>query len=491
MKGGKLMKKVLLIVMILFITSITAFFGFSNDRNNQPQTFYQVYLDGELIGNIESQKSLEKYINNTQNYIKEKYNINEVYAPNGLEIKKIVSFKENIMNVEDIYKIIQERKPFTVKGYEITIFSENSEQKIYVIDEGVYRTALEDSIKTFVGTDAYNAYITNTQKKIEDVGTYINNVYIENQMTIKETYIPSDETIYINSEDLTKYLLFGTTEQQKIYNVKLGDTLEQVAFDHEINVEELLISNPQFKNANALLYPGLQITIGILDPQIKITVEQEVVEDIVDNYRTIEEIDETLNIGVTKVTRQGENGLIRVSQYVKITNGTTVYVNPKSKVQLKPTVDKIVVRGGRVIQGVATGSWAWPTESGWRITSNYGYRINPITGLRELHGALDIAGTGYGSKIYAANSGVVEVRRYDKTAGNYIVINHNNGYWTQYNHMSRFDENATVGAYVEKGQVIGYVGMTGQATGPHLHFAVWYGGTVYRGSRVNPWNLYK
>lgn len=484
------MKKVLLGIFVLLLASITAFLGFSNERNNQPQTYYQVYLDGELLGNIKSKDSLEKYISNTQKYIKEKYDIDEVYAPNGLEIKKIVSFQENLMDVEEIYDVIQNKKPFTVKGYQITIFSEESSQKLYVLDERVYRTALENSIKTFVGTDPYTAYINKTQSQIVDVGTYINNIYIENQMTIKESYIPSDELIYTSSEELTKYLLFGTTEQQKIYNVKLGDTLEQVAFDNQINVEELLISNPQFKNSNALLYPGLEITIGILNPQIKITVEQEVVEDIVDKYQTVEQIDENLTVGYTKVTQEGQDGLIRVKQDVKITNGTTVYVNPRSKEQLKPTIDKIVVKGGNVIQGIGSGTWAWPTESGWSISSNYGYRINPITGARELHGALDIAGTGYGSNIYAANSGVVEVKSYTSTAGNYVVINHNNGYWTQYNHMSRFAD-ISVGQSVEKGQVIGYIGMTGQATGPHLHFAVWYGGGVYRGTRVNPWNLYR
>lgn len=486
------MKKVVFGIFVLLIVSVTVFLGFSSDRNNQPQTYYQVYLDGELIGNIKSKESLEKYINNTQKYIKEKYDINEVYAPNGLEIKKIVSFQENIMSVEDVYDLIQERKPFTIKGYQITIFSEEDSQRIYVLDERIYRTALENSIKTFVGTDYYNAYINKTQSPLVDVGTYINNVYIENQMTIKETYISADELIYTSSEDLTKYLLFGTTEQQKIYNVNLGDTLEQVAFDNQINVEELLISNPQFKNSNALLYPGLQITIGILDPQIKITVEQEVIEDIVDKYETVEQVDENLTVGYTKVTQQGEDGLIRVKQDVKITNGTTVYVNPRSKEVLKPTVDKIVVKGGKVVHGIGSGTWTWPTESGWRISSSYGYRINPVTGSRELHGALDIAGTGYGSKIYAANSGVVELRTYHKTAGNYVVINHNNGYWTQYNHMSRFAD-ITVGQTVEKGQVIGYVGMTGQATGPHLHYAVWYGGSPFSSSsrRVNPWTLYR
>lgn len=485
------MKKVIMIIVILLLASVTAFLGFSTERNDQPKTYYQVYLDGELLGNIKSKTELEKYISNTQKFIKQKYNIDEVYAPKGLEIKKIVSFSEQLMSVENIYNLIQDKKPFTIKGYQITIFTEDNSQKVYVLDERIYRTALENAIKTFVGTDKYNAYINKTQAPLIDVGTYINSIYVENQMTIKETYIAADEQIYTSSEDLTKYLLFGTIEQQKKYNVKLGDTLEQVAFDNQINVEELLISNPQFKNASALLYPGLEITIGILDPQIKVTVEQQIVEDVVDKYETVEQIDENLNYGVTKITQEGEDGLVRIKQDVKIVNGTTVYVNPRSKEVLKPKINKVVVKGGKVIQGVGFGTWVWPTESGWVITSNYGYRINPITGARELHGAIDIAGTGYGSKIFASNNGVIEKVGYDRINGYHVIINHNNGYWTQSNHMSKFAENITVGAYVEQGQVIGYMGMTGQATGPHLHFAVWYGGYPGYGVRVNPWNLYR
>ena len=143
------MKKVLLVIFVLLLASITAFLGFSNERNSQPQTYYQVYLDGELLGNIKSKESLEKYISSTEKHLKEKYGIDEVYAPNGLEIKKIVSFQEDIKIVEEIYDLIQVRKPFTVLGYQITVFSEEDSQKIYVLEESIYRTALENSIKTW------------------------------------------------------------------------------------------------------------------------------------------------------------------------------------------------------------------------------------------------------------------------------------------------------------------------------------------------------
>jgi len=134
-------------------------------------------------------------------------------------------------------------------------------------------------------------------------------------------------------------------------------------------------------------------------------------------------------------------------------------------------------------------NWLWPVDS-YKITSDYSYRINPFNSSRELHGALDIAAP-YGSKISASNNGVIQTMGRTASAGIYVVINHNNGYYTQYNHMSAYAKGLKVGQTVERGQVIGYVGMTGAATGPHLHFAVWYGGTAYRGTRVNPWTLFR
>ena len=129
----------------------------------------------------------------------------------------------------------------------------------------------------------------------------------------------------------------------------------------------------------------------------------------------------------------------------------------------------------------------WPTNSGYTITSGYVYRINPITGARELHEAIDVAGTGTGSPIYAVTNGVVSESTYRYQDGNYVCLNHNNGYYTCYAHMQR--RNVTVGQTVARGQIIGFVGMTGYATGPHLHFEVWIGKPWTGGYRINPWTM--
>ena len=102
---------------------------------------------------------------------------------------------------------------------------------------------------------------------------------------------------------------------------------------------------------------------------------------------------------------------------------------------------------------------------------------------KGYHDGIDIAGAGYGSPIKAANNGLVVQSGYTNTNGNYIIIAHKNGYYTIYAHMSaRYKQ---VGDVVMAGDKIGGMGETGFATGVHLHFAIWEGGTPYsRGSRA-------
>lgn len=129
------------------------------------------------------------------------------------------------------------------------------------------------------------------------------------------------------------------------------------------------------------------------------------------------------------------------------------------------------------------GTFAWPVPSSSRITSNFGYRIHPISKVRSLHRGVDI-GASYGADIVAAEDGVVTIAKYNSSYGRYIVINHGNGYTTLYAHNSQLL--VSVGQKVSRGQVIAKAGSTGNSTGPHCHFEVSYNGTLQ-----NPLNYLK
>jgi murein DD-endopeptidase MepM/ murein hydrolase activator NlpD len=106
-----------------------------------------------------------------------------------------------------------------------------------------------------------------------------------------------------------------------------------------------------------------------------------------------------------------------------------------------------------------------------KFTSGYGLRFHPILGYTRPHTGVDW-GAPIGTPIFAAGNGVIIKAGWDSGYGRRIEIEHANGYVTTYNHMSGFARGATEGARVRQGQVIGYLGQTGLATGPHLHYEV-------------------
>ena len=111
----------------------------------------------------------------------------------------------------------------------------------------------------------------------------------------------------------------------------------------------------------------------------------------------------------------------------------------------------------------------WPAPASHRISSSFGYRVHPISGSYKMHNGIDIAAPG-GSNILASQEGTVIESGYHYSHGNYIVINHGNGYATAYYHASKLI--AKAGQWVSRGQVIALVGTTGSSTGNHLHFEV-------------------
>ena len=235
-----------------------------------------------------------------------------------------------------------------------------------------------------------------------------------------------------------------------------------------------MIFNDKYTSRDNLLVPNTEVVIANADPKIQIVAEYYEVVDMETEFGVQEYYDENLTQGSIIVTQEGKNGLQRVSQNVKSVNGNIAYINPESKEIIQAPIPKIISIGTKYVPNVgSTTSWGWPTESGYTFSSYYGYRL-AIFGGDNFHSGLDIAGTGYGSKIYASNNGTIEVIRDlgNTSYGKYIMINHNNGYYSLYGHMSSFESGLSVGSTVSRGDVIGYVGSTGWSTGPHLHYEI-------------------
>jgi murein DD-endopeptidase MepM/ murein hydrolase activator NlpD len=117
------------------------------------------------------------------------------------------------------------------------------------------------------------------------------------------------------------------------------------------------------------------------------------------------------------------------------------------------------------------GKLAWPVPSSNTISSGFGYRIDPIRSVRKLHKGIDIAAPK-GTKIIAAESGVVLIASQVSGYGNTVVIDHGNGIWTWYGHIRDGGIFVQEGDKVKRGDKIAEVGSTGESTGNHLHFEV-------------------
>ena len=131
--------------------------------------------------------------------------------------------------------------------------------------------------------------------------------------------------------------------------------------------------------------------------------------------------------------------------------------------------------------GAYTGSFIWPVDSTY-ITSRYGERSAPTAGASTYHKALDI-GAKSGDPIYAAADGQVAVAKYNDGLGYYVSIEHDGETATRYSHMTNYI--VQPGEQVKQGQIIGYVGESGIATGSHLDYAV-----IKNGQQVDPMQYY-
>ena len=483
MNKGKFFGAVFCILMAVLIFGI----GFVDKENNKNTvTLFQVYLNGKKIGLIESDQELYDLIDSEQAALKEKYNVSKVYPPHGLKVTAVKTYDKRVTDVKTIYNKIKNDAPFTIKGYQITINDEEDGNKsFYILNKDDLDVAVKNTVLSFVPKDKLNSYLEGTQPEITDVGETLDNVYLKQEVKIKEALISTEETIFTNSEDLSRYMLFGTLESEKQYEIKKGDDVKSVATNNMLSVNEFLIANPQIVSENALLSVGQKVNISLINPLVDVISETTTVEKQEIKYETTVEYDNSLSSYTRYVKQEGSNGLVKVTYKNEIINGLLNNAVTVSTEEIAPTINRILVVGG--INTVYVGDstyWAWPTNKPYRISSIFGPRWG------SWHYGIDITGTGHGSPIYSIQNGTVFRTGTRSDMGNFVMITHNNGYNSVYMHLSKIL--VKTGDTVVKGQTIGLMGTTGRSTGTHLHLGVWTGSTTYSNARmIDPLTLYK
>lgn len=484
------------LITILF-SGLLFFCGMDKRVVGSPLEAYQVYLDGEKIGLINSKEELLTLIDTEQSEIKKSYGVDKVYPPSGLDIKKVYTYNDDVVSSTEIYDKIKDIEPFTIEGYTATVtYTEkkiNNDGEVeedrhpvhlFMLDKKIFEESLYNTAVAFIGTENLTRYEEGTQKEITETGEKITSVYFEETMTIKKSLISTEEYIFRNTDDLSKYLLFGTVEEQSKYTIKEGEDLNTIADEHNLNIEELLIANPQYPAANVLVTAGDEINVGLINPIVSVVYNKTIVEDIDVAYKEETIKDKTKYTDYKEVRTKGVNGVSRITQNVKFINGEIKNLEIDKTETLKEPINQVTVIGTKSINiggyyyydnSQGNDTWSWPTITPFIITSRYKWRWG------RQHQGIDISGCGYGSPIYAVKDGVVIYtnRNASKSEGLAVYIDHGNGYITQYMHLSRI--HVSPGQVVKREQKIGAMGSTGASTGTHLHLGVVVNGIPYQG----------
>ena len=472
--------KILTFILTLLIVGLYAInerFGYTYE---EAQKGYQIYLDGKEIGFIQDEDALYNLINTEQQNIKDKYDVDYVYPPDGIDIVEVKTFNESYMAVEDIYKKIENADDFTIKGYIITIKPQDTEQEnivINVLDKSVFEEAINKYVLSFITEEELENY-NNGNRSISDIGSVIENMSFDEAITIKEGYISVKEEIYTDVESLSQYLLFGKDAQMNTYVVKTGDTIASISEDNQMNPQEFLIANPKYKSEDSLLAVGGSVNITIIDPIITLTYDVYEINENITPYTTANPIvDNTKESSYKELTRAGVSGITLIHSTYQVINGErSTGVEIKERKVIREMVEEQYTIGKRYGgYYYYTNGWGYPTEYPYIITSNFEWRWG------KHHNAIDISGTGYRSRVFAVADGtVVEVGYRANADGNFIIIDHGDNIYTQYAHL--YQALVTEGQTVKKGDVIGEMGNTGYVVpaptksnptaGTHLHFGV-------------------
>ena len=348
---------------------------------------------------------------------------------------------------EELTQALRENLVYLSVGYVISV---NGQDVVALATEEEARGAISD-----LRADYINRYCASQNATVEEV-------LIKEAIDFECKSVPTES---IRTREEAVRILARGTDKTLSYIVQRGDSLWAIAQANQLTVDDLRRANPELEGD--LLQIGQELNLVVPDPYVTLSSRETVVFTVNIPYSLQVKEDPEKWPWQETVIQAGKNGQKEVTQVVIKENGKETSRITLSEKILSYPVTKIVSRGTKQVPTMGSGQMVWPVQG--TITSNFGWRWG------SLHQGVDI-GAARGTSVLAADSGMVAFVGWNGGYGNLVKIDHGGGKQTWYAHLDRFA--VEVGASVNKGDVIGYVGSTGNSTGPHLHFEVRIDGTA-------------
>ena len=431
-------------------------------------TIYHVYLTDDYIGSVDDQSIIEQHISDkleSMNHSDDNYTYG--YEQELLFIPERVFYTN--LNIDQVLEVLDQELIIDIQATTVQ-FGDNILGHFASTAEA--EQAIFDYKNLYVDEDTLNRLADEADDQIElEIGeSIITDVALSEEVTFFESIVSKTDLLTV--KEAVRLLEKGTLEDM-IHQVAAGDTLYAIGERYNLSEQQLFDLNAEL-DINGVLQLDQEINVTDYVPLVNVVVfEEERKEEVIKAEKKTEQTDE-LYLGETKRKQVGEDGKKELHLAIEKVNGKVVEREVLSENIIKEVQHEITLEGTKVIPSRGTGDFAWPAVGGY-ISSHYGPRWG------SHHNGIDIA-RPTNRNIIATDNGVVETVTSHSGYGNYIVINHNNGYKTLYAHLSSMD--VSVGDTVPQGTKIGVMGTTGRSTGVHLHFEV-----IKDGSKIDPMNV--
>ncbi len=417
------------VIAIAILTIVCAYFNMKNYALG-----YELIIDGSVAGYIDDTKEVDKAIKQVQKAVKTFVGEDEEYDKQPEYVRRLVD-RDECMYEEDIVEYLLANLDYVVPSYGIYI---DGEFITAVTSEKIAKKVLEEYLIRYAGVEITDDTVLQTKEK------YTYKLDYDHGIT---SLVSLEEAIGI---------IAGTDRVLQKYTVVAGDTLSGIAQRYGMRSSvEIVALNPDLAGGDTI-HIGDEIIIEKAAPKLSVVATRTVEYDEAVPYKIEKQDDPNQFQGEYTVVSKGVEGKVRKVATIKTENGFEVKRDVLSEEVLSEPVTEIRKVGTKV-----PPQFIRPA-SGY-LSSRFGSRWG------RNHNGIDIAGS-HGSIIKAAAAGTVTYSGWMSGYGNYVVINHGNGYQTAYGHNS--SNLVSKGQKVSQGQAIAKMGSTGRSTGTHVHFEI-------------------